>query len=90
MRARLLTVGLMTLLGVGGIATPSFASTGVSVDFCDSAVPGNCSNFTVQAASVSGDEATAVWGGDCTGNGDSIPTLDIQCIYLEVDYPVVP
>lgn len=90
MLKRVVVVGVMTAFGVGGLATPSFASTGVSVDFCDSATPGNCNNFTVQAASVSGEPGPTVWGGDCSGNGEEIPTLDIQCVYAEVDYPVVP
>lgn len=87
--SRVLTVLVLTA-GAMTIATPSFATTGVSADFCDSALPGNCSIFTVQAASVSGAEIVDVSTGDCTGNGGAIPTLDIQCVYLEVDNPVIP
>lgn len=90
MLTRLAVVGLITAVGVGGIATPALATTGVSVDFCDSALPGGCNTLTVQAASVSGEPGPTVWGGDCSGNGEEIPTLDIQCVYAEVDYPVLP
>jgi len=86
--SRVLTVLVLTA-GAMTIATPSFATTGVSADFCEAAFP-NCSIFTVQAASVSGAEIVAAYYGDCTGDGPSIPTLDIQCVYVEVDNPVVP
>ena len=90
MLKRIVVVALMSVFGTVGIATPSFATTGVSADFCDSALPGNCNIVTFQAASVSGGELTTVWGGDCTGDGTEIPTLDIQCVYVEVDYPATP
>jgi hypothetical protein len=89
MLKRLIVVGFIAMFGVGGLATPSFATTGVSVDACASVLPNGCNNFTVQAASVSGDEIVAVDFGDCTGNGNVGP-LDVQCIYAEVDYPAVP
>ena len=90
MLKKLSVVGLMTVLGVGGLAAPASATTGVSADFCDSALPGQCNIVTVQAATVSGAPGPTVWGGDCTGDGTEVPTLDIQCVYVEVDYPPVP
>jgi len=86
---RLIVVGFIAVLGVGGLAAPALAATGVSVDVCEPVLPNDCSTFTVQAASVSGDGIVSVAFGDCTGNG-SVGPLDIECIYAEADYPVVP
>ena len=85
MLKRLVIVGFITALGVGGAATPSFADTGASVDVCDSAVP-NCSIFVVQTQ-LSGPVFTVT--GDCVFPG-LIPTVNDSCVYAEVDYPVAP
>ena len=88
MLKRLVLVGLMTAFGVGGIATPSSATTGGSIDVCDSAFP-NCSTFHFESAQLSSNNGGwAVYTPDCTTAGGSVPTQDSTCIYVEVDSPI--
>jgi len=87
---RVVLVGLIAAFGVGGVATPAFATTEVWVDVCDPLLPNNCDTFIVESQPLSGNEITAVYTGDCAGPGQGIPTLHINCIYAEVDYPPVP